>query len=73
MAGLADEVEAPLPFHGPGRRVALGRQQPFALLVGPLPLADVHEQRLHVQRLAFGAADRRHLFAHPHDAAAPRE
>ena len=73
LAGLAHEVEAPLPFHGPGRGLALGRQQPLALLVGPLPLADVDEQRLRVEGLPFGAANGRHLLAHPHDSAAARQ
>jgi len=45
----------------------------YRALVEALPLADVHEQRLHVQRLAFRAADRRHLLADPHHAAAPRK
>ena len=73
LARLAHEVEAPLPLHGPGRGLALGRQQPLALLVGALPLADVDEQRLRVEGLPFGAANGRHLLAHPHDSAAARQ
>ena len=54
LPGLTDEVESPLSFDRPSRRVALGRQQPLALLLRPLPLADVDEQGLRVERLPSG-------------------
>jgi hypothetical protein len=44
-----------------------------ALFVGPLPLADVDEEALSVERLAAGAANRRPFLADPDDAAVPRE
>ena len=70
LARLAHEVEAPLPVHGTSRRLALGRQQSFALFLRPLALADVDEQGLRVHRLSLGAANRRDLFSHPNDASA---
>ena len=73
LARLAHEVEAPLALHRPGRRLAFGRQQPLALLVGPLALADVDEQRLRVERLPLGPANGRDLLAHPDDPAPARE
>ena len=73
VARAAEEIEPRLPLGGAGGGRPLGGQEALALVLGPLPLADVAQEDLRVERLPAWIPRGRCLLLHPDDAAVSRD